>query len=96
VGQGARCLTACNFLALHVVADIVDHLWVGERRDVAEVGEVRHRSDDPAYDLAGSGLGLSGTIHTFLGRPILPILPISRSMAAMTLSSMSLLGLCRT
>src|SRR5215469_4888576 len=43
--------------ALYLLADSLDHLGVGERGDVADVSEIRRRCDDPAHDLARSGLG---------------------------------------
>ena len=49
-----------EFLALDVMADVVDDLGVGQCGDIADVGEVRDPGDDPAHDLPGAGLGHVG------------------------------------
>src|SRR5205807_1756010 len=51
LGQLARHLALGHLGALHLMPDRLDHLWVGQRGDIADVGEVRHRRDHPAHDL---------------------------------------------
>src|ERR671937_1021343 len=54
--QLARSLAAFHLLGLHLVADVLDDLWVRERRDVADVGEVRDACDHAPHDLPGARL----------------------------------------
>src|SRR5262249_60395766 len=57
LGELAGHVVPGDLLALHVVADVVDDLGVGQSGDVADVGGVGDRSVDPAHDLPGPGLG---------------------------------------
>src|SRR5262249_20137790 len=52
----ARDLALGDLGALHLVPDLLHDLRVGERGDVAGVGEVGGRGDHPAHDLARPGL----------------------------------------
>src|SRR6266852_142190 len=59
------------FLALHHPANLLDHVGIRERRDVADVLPVRNRSQDAAHDLPGARLGHVGhDIHIFRSRDL--------------------------
>src|SRR6516164_428659 len=60
LGELARRLAVGELLRLNLMPDRLHYLRVGQRGDVADVGEVRHGRDDPAHDLAGPGLGHVG------------------------------------
>src|SRR3970040_1778320 len=53
----ARNLATRQLLALDVAADGLDDLGIRQRRRVPDRGEIGDRSDDPAHDLSGAGLG---------------------------------------
>src|SRR5215469_3710384 len=55
--QLARNLALVHLGGLDLVTDALHHFGVGQRGDVADVGEVGHRGDDPAHDLPGPGFG---------------------------------------
>src|SRR5271166_1007641 len=60
LGELARHLAVRGLGRLYLVPDVLDDLGVGQRGDVADVGEVGDGRDDPAHDLAGPGLGHVG------------------------------------
>lgn len=50
--EGARHLAVGELLALDVMAYTLDNFWVGQRRNVADIGEIAASRQDPPHDFA--------------------------------------------